>query len=65
MSSHNEKQIKTSEDGESEAAFRDMNRKEKIATIAGITLLIVFLMSFVFGMYFFGLAGIYASWSTI
>lgn len=40
-------------------SFRDKNVKEKIAIIIGITLLIIFAMGFVFGLYFFGLAGIF------
>ncbi|WP_231889878.1 YrvL family regulatory protein [Oceanobacillus sp. Castelsardo] len=36
-----------------------MKRKEKIATIVGIALLIIFVVGFVFGIYFFGLAGVF------
>lgn len=38
-------------------SFRNMNIKEKILTIAGIALLIILVIGFVFGLYFFGLAG--------
>ena len=37
----------------------DMNIKEKIVTVIGITLLIILAVGFVLGIYFFGLAGIF------
>lgn len=40
-------------------SFRDKNVKEKITIIIGITLLIVLVLGFLFGLYFFGLAGIF------
>ena len=40
-------------------SFRNMNKKEKIATVVGIALLILFVAGFIFGIYFFGLAGIF------
>ncbi|WP_373894206.1 YrvL family regulatory protein [Virgibacillus natechei] len=40
-------------------SFRDMNKKEKSATVVGIALLIILVVGFVFGIYFFGLAGIF------
>ncbi|WP_068672128.1 regulatory YrvL family protein [Oceanobacillus sp. Castelsardo] len=40
-------------------SFRDMNRKEKISAVAGITLLIILVIGFIFGLYFFGLAGVF------
>ncbi|MFB4474958.1 YrvL family regulatory protein, partial [Oceanobacillus caeni] len=39
--------------------FRNMNIKEKMATILGIALLIILAVGFVFGLFFFGLAGIF------
>ena len=40
-------------------SFRNMNKKEKIATVIGIALLILFVAGFIFGLYFFGLAGVF------
>ncbi|KKE80279.1 regulatory YrvL family protein [Oceanobacillus caeni] len=40
-------------------SFRNMNIKEKMATILGIALLIILAVGFVFGLFFFGLAGIF------
>lgn len=40
-------------------SFRDMNRKEKAATVAGIALLIIFVAGFVLGIYFFGITWIF------
>ncbi|KOP79932.1 YrvL family regulatory protein [Cytobacillus solani] len=40
-------------------SFREMNLKDKTATVAGITLLIILVLGFVLGLYFFGLAGIF------
>ncbi|SFM26357.1 Regulatory protein YrvL [Gracilibacillus orientalis] len=40
-------------------SFRDMNKKEKAATIAGIALLIILVIGFVIGIFFFGLAGLF------
>ncbi|MEH7121869.1 regulatory YrvL family protein [Bacillus sp. JJ1773] len=42
-----------------DASFGDMNLKDKIATVAGITLLIILVPGFVLGIYFFGLAGVF------
>lgn len=38
-------------------SFRDMNIKEKMATVGGIALLIILVLGFVFGLYFFGMVG--------
>ncbi|WP_156854405.1 regulatory YrvL family protein [Oceanobacillus sp. AG] len=38
---------------------RNMNKKEKIVTVVGIALLIIVAVGFVFGIYFFGLAGVF------
>ncbi|TRM11559.1 hypothetical protein FH966_07535 [Lentibacillus cibarius] len=40
-------------------SFRDMNKKEKIATVIGIVFLIILVVGFVLGVYFFGMAGIF------
>lgn len=40
-------------------SFRDKNVKEKIIVIIGITLLIVLAVGFVFGLFFFGMAGVF------
>ena len=40
-------------------SFREMTMKEKIATVVGIALLIIIVAGFIFGLYFFGLAGIF------
>ncbi|MEJ8766729.1 regulatory YrvL family protein [Oceanobacillus sp. HCA-5259] len=40
-------------------SFRNMNKKEKVATVVGIGLLILFVAGFIFGLYFFGLAGVF------
>ena len=40
-------------------SFREMTIKEKMATVAGIALLIIMVAGFIFGLYFFGLAGIF------
>ena len=40
-------------------SFGDMNIKEKTATVAAITLLIILAAGFVLGIYFFGLVGIF------
>ena len=45
---------------EKEDSFRNLNRKEKMATIAGLALLITLVVGFVWGLYFFGLAGVFA-----
>ncbi|MGP4066132.1 regulatory YrvL family protein [Oceanobacillus sp. M65] len=39
--------------------FRDMNWKEKMASIVGISIFIIFLVGFVVGVYFFGIAGVF------
>lgn len=39
--------------------FRDKNCKQKIGTIVGMTLFILFILGFVLGIYFFGVAGIF------
>ncbi|MDQ7862059.1 hypothetical protein RCO48_17035 [Peribacillus frigoritolerans] len=38
-------------------SFRDMNIKEKVATVTGLAFLIILVVGFVLGLYFFGLAG--------
>lgn len=58
MSDRNEEQ-NNSPDEEMEDSFRNMNLKGKIATVIGIALLIVLVIGFVFGLYFFGLAGVF------
>ncbi|WP_208586141.1 YrvL family regulatory protein [Gracilibacillus suaedae] len=40
-------------------SFRDMNKKEKLITVAAIALLIFFVAGFVIGVFFFGLAGLF------
>lgn len=45
---------------EKEGSFRNLNRKEKMATIAGLAFLITLVVGFVWGLYFFGLAGVFA-----
>lgn len=40
-------------------SFRNLNRKEKLVAVAGITLLISMVLGFVFGLYFFGMAGVF------
>lgn len=40
-------------------SFRGMNKKEKMATTIRIVLLIILVIGFVFGIYFFGLAGLF------
>ncbi|WP_152655495.1 YrvL family regulatory protein [Oceanobacillus sp. CFH 90083] len=40
-------------------SFRDKNVKDKILIIIGITLLIILVAGFIFGLYFFGLAGVF------
>lgn len=40
-------------------SFRDMNIKEKMATVSGIVLLISLVVGFVLGLYFFGMAGVF------
>ena len=40
-------------------SFCDMNIKEKMATVAGIGLLIILVVGFVFGLYFFGMVGVF------
>ncbi|WP_075618587.1 YrvL family regulatory protein [Paenisporosarcina indica] len=54
-------------------SFRDMNIKEKIATVVGIALLIIMVAGFLFGLIFFGMAGVFellgvqykSSWSLV
>lgn len=58
MSDRNEEK-NNSPDEEMEDSFRNMNLKGKIATVIGIALLIVLVIGFVFGLYFFGLAGVF------
>lgn len=41
-------------------SFKKMNLKEKTATVIGFTLFIIFVIGIVFGIYFFGVAGIFA-----
>ncbi|GEM_PF-1887767 len=61
MSSHNnrEEKNKSSDDEEAEVSFRDMNVKEKLVTVAGIVFLITMAIGIIFGLYFFGLAGVF------
>ena len=40
-------------------SFRDMNIIEKTVTVAVITVLIILVVGFIFGLYFFGMAGIF------
>ncbi|MBK5482048.1 MULTISPECIES: YrvL family regulatory protein [unclassified Peribacillus] len=40
-------------------SFRDMNLKEKMATVTGLAFLIILVVGFVLGLYFFGLAGVF------
>ena len=40
-------------------SFRDMNIKEKMATVTGLAFLIILVVGFVLGLYFFGLAGVF------
>lgn len=40
-------------------SFRDMNIKEKVATVSVIALLIIMVVGFVLGLYFFGMAGVF------
>lgn len=42
-----------------EESFRNMTLKDKMLTIVGITLLIIFVIGVIFGFYFFGMAGIF------
>lgn len=44
---------------EKKDSFREMNVKDKTVTVAGIILLIILVVGFVFGLYFFGMAGIF------
>ncbi|MBN6206597.1 regulatory YrvL family protein [Ralstonia pickettii] len=59
MSSHNEEKNQSSDDEEVEVSFKDMNIKEKLVTIIGIALLIILVIGIIFGLYFFGLAGVF------
>ena len=40
-------------------SFRDMNIIEKTVTVAVITVLIILVVGFIFGLYFFGMAGVF------
>ncbi|MFC4403835.1 YrvL family regulatory protein [Gracilibacillus xinjiangensis] len=40
-------------------SFRELNGKEKIAAILGIAILIILVIVFVLGFYFFGIAGLF------
>ncbi|MGJ3198052.1 YrvL family regulatory protein [Peribacillus frigoritolerans] len=40
-------------------SFRDMNIKEKMATVTRLAFLIILVVGFVLGLYFFGLAGVF------
>ncbi|MBL3646005.1 hypothetical protein JMN23_27100 [Bacillus sp. RHFB] len=40
-------------------SFRDMNIKVKMATVTGLAFLIILVVGFVLGLYFFGLAGVF------
>lgn len=44
---------------EKKDSFREMNFKGKAVTVAGITLVIILVVGFVLGIYFFGMAGIF------
>ncbi|MFO1445085.1 hypothetical protein KDN24_18165 [Bacillus sp. Bva_UNVM-123] len=44
---------------QSDDSFKNMNMKDKIATVIGITLLMVLVIGFIFGIYLFGFAGIF------
>lgn len=40
-------------------SFRDMNMKQKVGTIVGVTLFIVLILGFIIGIYLFGMVGIF------
>ncbi|WP_026906853.1 YrvL family regulatory protein [Paucisalibacillus globulus] len=40
-------------------SFRDMNMKQKLGTIVGITIFIVLILGFIIGIYLFGMIGIF------
>ncbi|WP_010651547.1 YrvL family regulatory protein [Oceanobacillus massiliensis] len=40
-------------------SFHNMNIRKKMMIVAGIALLIIFVVSYVFGLYFFGFAGVF------
>ncbi|GGB40453.1 hypothetical protein GCM10011409_17460 [Lentibacillus populi] len=40
-------------------SFRDMNMKQKIGTVVGVTLFIAVVSGFIIGIYLFGMAGIF------
>ena len=40
-------------------SFRNRSLKQKIAIVIGIAILVIFALGFVFGVYFFGLAGLF------
>ena len=44
---------------EQEDSFRDKSLKDKTVTVVGVALLLIFVLGFLFGLYFFGLAGIF------
>ncbi|MDQ0154731.1 regulatory YrvL family protein [Robertmurraya andreesenii] len=40
-------------------SFKNMNLKDKVLTVIGIALLIILVLGFVFGIYYFGFVGIF------
>ncbi|GIO23285.1 regulatory YrvL family protein [Oceanobacillus sp. J11TS1] len=40
-------------------SFRGMNKKQKLRTVAGITLILVLVLGFIIGIYLFGMAGVF------
>ncbi|WP_428911576.1 YrvL family regulatory protein [Niallia sp. Krafla_26] len=46
-------------DHKQDDSFREMNFKDKLLTIVGVTLLILLVSGFVIGLYFFGMAGVF------
>ena len=47
-------------------SFHEMTIKEKMATVVGIALLIIMVAGFIFGLYFFGMAGIFElAWCSV
>ncbi|WP_087973519.1 YrvL family regulatory protein [Oceanobacillus rekensis] len=40
-------------------SFRDMNMKQKVGTVVGVTLFIAVVLGLIIGMYLFGMAGIF------
>lgn len=44
---------------DNKGSFRDMDMKQKVGKILGITLFVILILSFVIGIYLFGMAGIF------